>query len=160
MKDKSFGKRLTTLRKEKELRQTEAAPLIGVSYSSLQNHEGGSLPSRTTLKKYLDFYDCGRDWLMSGKGIPFSEGSRRPYKAFGRPPAALGEAQKRTERAENDPLIDAIAIVKDIMDYGEKGIISTLMSGLKTFQQVVQLGREAESLMATAKQIRRRQEND
>jgi transcriptional regulator with XRE-family HTH domain len=160
LKDTSFGTRLKTLRKEKKLRQTEAAPLIGVSYSSLQNHEAGRLPSRTTLKKYLDFYGCDRDWLMTGKGDPFPEKTRKSHKSFGRSASSLSEAQRRMEKDGGDPLIDAIAIVKDIMDYGDAGIISTLMSGLTAFQKVVQLGREAESLMAAAKQLGREPEND
>jgi hypothetical protein len=46
------------------------------------------------------------------------------------------------------------------VDYGEAAITSTLMSWLTTFQKVVRLGREAESLMVGAKQVVREKEND
>jgi transcriptional regulator with XRE-family HTH domain len=160
LKDKSFGERLTGLRKEKKLSQIDTAPLIGISYSSLQNHEAGRLPGRRTLKKYLDFYGCDEGWLMSGKGTPLSGGYRKPYRALGSPTVTLSEAQIRMKEGENDPLIDAIAIVKEIVDYGEAEITSTLMSWLTTFQKVVRLGREAESLMVGAKQVVREKEND
>jgi len=70
-KDAEFGQRLKLLRKQKKLKQVEAASLIGISYSSLQNHEAGRWPSRSTLEKYLKFYGCDRGWLLTGKGTPF-----------------------------------------------------------------------------------------
>jgi phage repressor protein C with HTH and peptisase S24 domain/DNA-binding XRE family transcriptional regulator len=70
-KDKSFAQRLKHLRTIKGLKQTEVASLIGVSYSSYQDHEGGAWHSRTSIQKYIDFYQCKREWLENGIGEPW-----------------------------------------------------------------------------------------
>jgi len=71
MKDKDFAGRLKQLRKSRNLKQTEAAQSIGISYSALQDHEGGQWPNRNNLKKYIDFYNCDEVWLKTGQGEPY-----------------------------------------------------------------------------------------
>lgn len=160
MKDKVFGKRLRSLRKQRKLMQTEAAPLIGVSYSSLQNHEAGRLPSRTTLAKYLNFYCCDRDWLVTGKGLPFLEDRAGGHTAFGKPTTVPGKAQKPIEAITQDPLIEAITLLKEIVDYQDERITSILLSGLRSVQQLAQLGKEARSALNAAKRLQQDMEKE
>lgn len=67
-KKRGVGERLKGLRQSKDLRQVDAAELIGIGYSSLQGHESGKIPSRSTIKKYADFYKCDETWLLTGLG--------------------------------------------------------------------------------------------
>ncbi|MBW2052742.1 MAG: helix-turn-helix transcriptional regulator [Deltaproteobacteria bacterium] len=75
MKDedaKKFGARLKYLRERLKLNQTEAAINIeGISYGSLQRHEAGHWPNQNNLQKYIDFYGCDRNWLLTGEGEPY-----------------------------------------------------------------------------------------
>lgn len=68
MKDKRFGDRLKHLRSTTGLSQIEAAKKVGISYASLQNHEGGDIPNQNNIQKYIDFYGCNKNWLITGVG--------------------------------------------------------------------------------------------
>jgi transcriptional regulator with XRE-family HTH domain len=76
MLNKEVGKRLKRLREVKLFTQIEAARNIGISTRSLQYHENGELPNQNNLQKYIDFYGCDRDWLLTGKGEPFNKERR------------------------------------------------------------------------------------
>ena len=58
------------LRKRLDLTQIDAAREINLSYKALQDHEGGRLPNKNNLQKYLDFYKCNKIWLLTGEGEP------------------------------------------------------------------------------------------
>lgn len=70
-KDKNFGLRLKRLRKIKDLNQTELAEKIGLGVSTIRDHESGNYPNKNTLRKYIDFYQCSRSWLLTGYGEPY-----------------------------------------------------------------------------------------
>jgi len=53
------------------LTQDVAALKIGIKYRTYQTHEAGQIPNRNTLKKYIDFYGCDRNWLLTGEGEPY-----------------------------------------------------------------------------------------
>jgi len=62
--------RLKWLREKRGLTQGEAAHGIGVSLRSLANHESGRSPGKSSIKLYIDFYGCDRNWLLTGEGEP------------------------------------------------------------------------------------------
>lgn len=68
---KTIGERIRWLREEKGLEQKEAALLIGVGYSSLQQHEYGSQPGKKSINRYLSFFKCNRNWFLRGQGQPW-----------------------------------------------------------------------------------------
>jgi len=70
-KDIKFGYRLKLLRKSRGLIQTKVANSIKISYSAVQDHEGGKWPNKNNQNKYIDFYRCDRDWFLTGLGEPF-----------------------------------------------------------------------------------------
>jgi helix-turn-helix protein len=49
------------------LKQTDAARMIGISYSTLQNNEAGQYPNQNNLQKSINFYKCSKDWLLTGQ---------------------------------------------------------------------------------------------
>lgn len=55
---KIFGRRLKTLREEKDLMQQELADALGVKRTSISNYETGrQFPDITTIKKIADFFE-------------------------------------------------------------------------------------------------------
>jgi transcriptional regulator with XRE-family HTH domain len=60
-----FNDRIRLLRKEKGLKQDEAASLLGISYRNYQRLEAdGEKPQYDTLLKLADTYQVSTDWLM------------------------------------------------------------------------------------------------
>lgn len=60
-----FGKRLSALRKEKGLKQTEMAKLMGITDRQYQSYEYGkvNVPA-TTLDFFADFFNVTTDYLL------------------------------------------------------------------------------------------------
>jgi|SRR5690625_3633129 len=64
----SIGKRLIKLRKKRNLKQNEAAELIGISKVNLSRYENEHRnPSSTALKKLADFYEVTPAYLQYGE---------------------------------------------------------------------------------------------
>lgn len=63
-----FGKRLKALRKEKKLKQTDMAELMGMTDRQYQRYEYGmvNVPA-TTLNFFADFFGVTTDYLL-GRG--------------------------------------------------------------------------------------------
>lgn len=60
-----FNDRVRLLRKEKGMKQDEAAKFLGISYRNYQRLEAdGEKPQYDTLLKLADAYDVSVDWLM------------------------------------------------------------------------------------------------
>lgn len=61
----TFSERLSKLRKGRGLKQTELAPLIGISWRAYQTYERGQRePQLSTLIALADFYDISLDDLV------------------------------------------------------------------------------------------------
>jgi transcriptional regulator with XRE-family HTH domain len=60
-----FGKRLKTLRKEKGLKQTDMADIMGMTDRQYQRYEYGmiNVPA-TTLNFFADFFGVTTDYLL------------------------------------------------------------------------------------------------
>ncbi len=60
-----FGKRLKTLRKEKGLKQTDMADIMGMTDRQYQRYEYGmiNVPA-TTLNFFADFFGVTADYLL------------------------------------------------------------------------------------------------
>lgn len=60
-----FGKRLKTLRKEKGLKQTDMADIMGMTDRQYQRYEYGmiNVPA-TTLNFFADFFGATTDYLL------------------------------------------------------------------------------------------------
>lgn len=66
-----FGKRLATLRKQKELSQYELADRLGFSRGQIANYEQGKRePDYGTLEKIADFFEVTTDYLLGRTDIP------------------------------------------------------------------------------------------
>jgi transcriptional regulator with XRE-family HTH domain len=62
-----FPERLRTLRKQRNLSQTELAKLVGIHYNHVGRYERGeSRPSADTLKRLADALDVSSDYLIEG----------------------------------------------------------------------------------------------
>jgi transcriptional regulator with XRE-family HTH domain len=62
-----FPERLRTLRKQKDLSQTELGQLAGLHYTHIGRFErGASRPSGDTLKRLADALDVTSDYLLEG----------------------------------------------------------------------------------------------
>lgn len=71
-KDKNikFGERLRSLREKNgfSYTQEDIANAIGVHRNSYQRYEAGYTPHNKTLDKIVHFFQCSRDWLLTGIG--------------------------------------------------------------------------------------------
>ena len=130
MKDIAFGNRLNLLRKKKQLIQVDAARLIGVSYKSLQDHEGGRWPNKNNLQKYIDFYRCDRNWLLTGLG-----------EAYINKDMDVAGAHQVAEHAadyagghSSDPFADAVSGLKEIFDSRDPILIPALEANIRAFR--------------------------
>ncbi len=157
MKDKSFGARLKHLRNRLKLKQRDAAKYIGVSYSALQGHEGGGWPNQNNLQKYLDFYRCDKDWLLTGKGELYINDKG------GDIPTGPGQVSGPAVQYDAvDPFGQAVTQLREIYDSTDLAIITALQWNLKIFirtlhreqqvkqqdQKITHLEKECEDLKA------------
>lgn len=140
MKDIQFGLRLKKLRKLKDFRQTKAAQLIGISYSSLQGHEGGSLPNRRNIQKYASFYGCDENWLVSGQGDPlYKEGEGEPGSTV----LAVESPTPTYNKVEGEPsdsigLGQAVELLAKVFSSDNKRLIRAITANLDAFSEVVE----------------------
>lgn len=59
-----LAERLRLLRKEKKLKQSEAAQAVGLSIHGYQDLELGVMPRSGVLLAIAEFYDVSTDWLL------------------------------------------------------------------------------------------------
>lgn len=66
-----FGKRLKVLRKEKGLKQTDMAEIMGITSRQYQSYEYGmvNVPA-TTLNFFADFFGVTTDYLLGREEKP------------------------------------------------------------------------------------------
>jgi len=127
MKDVEFGRRLKKLRENAKLKQTDAARMIGISYSALQNNEAGQYPNQNNLQKYINFYKCSKDWLLTGHGSAYQG------------PDESTETGKVDEpfleyHAGGDDFGRAVSGLKKIFDSGDPILTATSMAGIHIFE--------------------------
>jgi len=61
----TLSKRISELRKEKNLTQVEFAEALGITRSAYSHYELGTRePDYDLLKKMADFFDCSTDYLL------------------------------------------------------------------------------------------------
>lgn len=70
----TIGDRIRYLREVKEIKQVELAKRIGLSQAAISNLETDSSrkPSAPTLMKLAAVLECNPQWIIDGKGDPFS----------------------------------------------------------------------------------------
>ena len=62
-----FSERLKTLRRQRDLSQTELAKVVGVHYNHMGRYErGSSRPSADVLKRMADALGVSSDYLLAG----------------------------------------------------------------------------------------------
>jgi transcriptional regulator with XRE-family HTH domain len=128
MKDPEFGKRLKFLRDKAGLTQSEAAKKLGIGYSALQNHESGRWPNRPNQEKYIDFYQCDRNWFLTGKGDPF------PGEAGGPEPEPDYNIH---EEREIKTLGEALEAVTKLYASRDRHVIKSISASLDAFTAVI-----------------------
>lgn len=137
MKDIEFGNRLERLRKRLKLTQEAACKKIGVTYGSLQRHEGGHNPNPNNLKKYLDFYECDRTWLITGLGHPFS-GQDEPYIIKNREkefPHIWASQNLKTHIESSDDLYGQASVgLRAIFNSGDLVSIKAIQANIEAFR--------------------------
>ena len=110
--------------------KVEAAKRIGIGLRSIINHENGMVPWQKKLQKYIDYYGCDEVWLTDGVGDPFPEKEGMKVRE--------GAADYRSAQPDQaqlaDPLIQAMSLVKGILDSKDQTIIRALILNLITFQ--------------------------
>lgn len=139
-RNKAFGSRLQHLRKRSNLTQTDAANQIGLSYKALQDHEAGRVPNPNNLQKYLDFYGCSKVWLLTGEGEQYPGGEKQDLPLVGEEKEAYTAAQELPGMA--DPMIQAIAGVKEIFDSRNTILIQALTLNIAAFQMASRTGKQ------------------
>lgn len=66
-----LAQRLLLLRKDKHLRQIDAAEAIGISFNSYCRYEHGERePDAPTIKAMADFYNVSADYLLGRSNTP------------------------------------------------------------------------------------------
>lgn len=69
----SLQGRLIWLREGRKLNMQEAAQALGIPYRTYQNIEyGRNKPNAENLVKFVDYFGCTYEWLLTGEGQPFS----------------------------------------------------------------------------------------
>lgn len=70
----TIGDRIRYLREIKEVKQVDLAKRIGLSQAAISNLETDSSrkPSAPTLMKLAAALECNPDWILNGKGDPFT----------------------------------------------------------------------------------------
>jgi transcriptional regulator with XRE-family HTH domain len=159
MKDKAFGYRVSKLRNETGLTQEETAQRLGIVYGTYRSHEAGQTPSRTTLRKYINYYGCDEAWLLTGKGEAYPNGEKQPtgkglYRMgggrltpppiqdrdglFGRTKQVDVGGQKFavTTHDPDQPSAEAVAIsaLIEILGSGDPVLVPAIQANLRAFQ--------------------------
>lgn len=150
-KDKDFGLRLKKLRKHVRLYQREAAIKVGIHLRALQGHESGKMPSRRTLAKYVNFYGCSKDWLLTGIE-PVYQNPEESTEAVG-----ISRDKKKVEyNADTDDFGKAVSGLKEIFDSGDPILIPAVLAGVQAFQIAVrretQINEQTEKIDALEKE--------
>ena len=76
--ENTLGKRIKSLREQKELSQLEFSKLLNISNSTLSQYEAGNrMPSDEIKKKIAQYFDVSLDYLMGVSDIrnPYTEKS-------------------------------------------------------------------------------------
>ena len=130
IKNKSFGNRLQHLRKRLDSTQIDAARDIGLSYKALQDHEGGRIPNRNNIQKYIDFYRCNKVWLLTGEGEPFP-GEEVSVKKYVKELAA-------EYKAADDPFARSVSGLRQIFESQDQALIAAIQINIQAFQLSIQ----------------------
>ena len=76
----NIGKKLKSLRKTRELTQTELGKRLGIPTSTLGMYERNKrTPSPDVLAKYIDFFDVTYDYIL---GNDISTSNSKKYKTI------------------------------------------------------------------------------
>ncbi|MBO9424659.1 helix-turn-helix transcriptional regulator [Labrenzia sp. R4_1] len=70
------GDRIIHIRKRLGLSQAEFADRISITRGAVGNWERNKGISKKNLERIASTFGCSLDWLLSGKGQPFPEGSQ------------------------------------------------------------------------------------
>lgn len=109
--DKIFGKRLKSLRLEKDLKQSELAKIIEVSTSTIGMYEQGRrYTDLETLKKIAEFFDISVDYLIG----------RTDIKRFNAPSDKLNNILELLNELDESKIEKIETIIKNILTLQEK----------------------------------------
>jgi len=131
MDDFILGKNLKSLRQNKNITQPELAKRIGISLSSIQKHEAGSGISKRLLEKYVKFYGCDRNWLLTGIGEPYIKKDREENN--------IPQLRKSVEEYKigTPRLGQAVDMLATILESGNDALIHSLISHLAASKEAV-----------------------
>lgn len=110
----AFGKRVASLRDERELTQVELGKKIGVTGTCVWNWEGGNtFPRSAALSKLAQALGTSVEYLSSGIG------SATPSKSNGSAHRSLADVITETREVVASAAGVPVSKVRVVIDYGE-----------------------------------------
>jgi len=142
MSDISFGGRLKLLRKNAQLTQVDAARLIHISYKALQDHEGGRWPNKNNLEKYIEFYGCDQNWLLTGLGARYKSDTMEGG------PLRTGESVAEYIKVDTPGLGQAVEMLATILASGNQVFSQAVMLSLRASSDALSIMKQRNQQMA------------
>ena len=93
-----------------------------------RNNEAGQYPNQNNLNKYISFYRCSKDWLLTGQG-PVYQNTDDSNEAVG---IVAGPASEY--HTDKDDFGRAVSGLKEIFDSGDPVLVPTAKAGIHAFQ--------------------------
>ena len=92
-----------------------------------RNNEAGQYPNQNNLQKYINFYKCSKDWLLTGQG-PVHQNPNMET------PVMNGTGPRVEYNADMDDFGRAVSGLKEIFDSGDPVLVPTAKAGIHAFQ--------------------------
>jgi len=102
------------------LTQKEFASRLGIHESTVQLYEAGHIPKGDILKRIHTVFHVDMNWLLTGEGEPFPE----------KGPTMIRERAASSFSHHTDPMVEAIAVIKEIFDSRNQPLIKALATFL------------------------------
>ena len=150
----TLRERLLFLRESKNLTQSELAKQINISLSSVQKHEAGGGISKRLLKRYIEFYGCDQNWLLTGLGTPYKNDMMEGG------PLRTGESVAEYIKVDTPGLGQAVEMLATILGSGNQVFSQAVMLSLRASSDALnimkQRNQQISDVMLELHEIRKR----
>jgi transcriptional regulator with XRE-family HTH domain len=136
--DVSFSERLLRLISEKANgKPARFAKKAGISHTAMFNYVEGRLPAPDILVRIRDTYGVNVDWLLTGKGEPYSvpvEGrSEEPAFEYNLP------GERKAPGGEVDPIDELLGMARKVLSSENKQAADALERNIRYFLHAVEI---------------------